>query len=166
MQTILVPTDFKLSSLDCIPSLCEQTDGKDISLVFMHMFKLSDSIGDLLMLSRRSKEYEHVSDEFYQRCEALKAEFPQIKSLKIDFFYGNTLIMFRNYLEAHCIDEVLDLNLCSTDSLNKSSLDPAMLIKKCGLSTLKINPMRPMRPVQVTTPERLEVLEEELLKEA
>lgn len=164
MHTILIPTDFRLQALDCISSLCEQNEGKELHLVFMHMFKLSDSIGDLLMLSRRNKEFEHVSDEFYQKCEELKASYPQIKSLKIDFFYGSTLSMFRNYIEGHDINQVLDPENCSISNLNKSSIDPVMLIRKCGLSILRLNPAKVLDTAHSDNFQRREVLED-MLKE-
>lgn len=137
MQTILIPTDFSLSSLDCIPDLCKQQNN-ELNLVFVHMFKLSDSMSDLLMLSRRSREYEYISDGFYQQCEVLKSKFPQIRKISIEFFYGSTLGMFRNFLEAHEVDTVLDAANCSCSKLNKSSVDPVQLIKKCGLPALTV----------------------------
>jgi hypothetical protein len=93
------------------------------------------------MLSRRNREYEYISDEFYQRCEEIKASYPQVKAIKIDFFYGSTLSMFRNYLEGNSIDASLDLSNCSTRPLNKLSVDPENLIAKCGLKTIKIQPV-------------------------
>jgi hypothetical protein len=140
MKSILIPTDFKPDALDHIPDLCNQSNGENLQLIFLHLFKISDSITDLLMLNRRNREYEYISDQFYLRCETIKADFPQIKSIKIDFFYGSTLSMFRNYLEAHAIDAVLDLANCSIKPLNKLSVDPTNLIVKCGLNVIRIKP--------------------------
>lgn len=132
MKTILIPTDFSLSSLDCIPDLYVQQE-QELNLIFVHLFKLSDAIGDLLMLSRRSKEYEYISDDFYTQCEELKSKFPGIRSIKIDFFYGSTLSTFRNFLEAHSVDYILDPSNCCCKKLNKSSIDPTALFNKSGL---------------------------------
>jgi hypothetical protein len=140
MKNILIPTDFNVDALTCINDLCRQHEDSRFQLTFIHLFKISDSITDLLMLSRRNKEYEFVSDEFYQACEDLKARFPQIAGLKVDFFYGSTLGMFKNYLEAHSIDAVLDLKNCSLKPLNKMSVHPEGLIQKCGLEVIRIQP--------------------------
>ncbi len=139
MKSILIPTDFKTEALTCIPDLCRQTNGENLQLIFIHLFKISDSITDLLMLSRRNREYEYISDQFYQECENIKASFPQVKSIKIDFFYGSTISMFKNYLEEHNVDAVLDLSNCSVKPLNKLSVDPCGLIQKCALETIKIS---------------------------
>lgn len=140
MKSILIPTDFKIDALNCIPALCKQSQGEDLQLVFVHLLKISDSISDLLMLNRRNREYEYISDEFYLQCERLKDRFPQIKQIKVEFFYGSTLAMFRNYLEGHMINYVLDLAYCGVQPLNKRSVNPEILIKKSGLKILSINP--------------------------
>lgn len=140
MKNILIPTDFHIESLTCIPDLCRQSQHSELQLIFIHFFKISDSISDLLMLSRRSREYQHISDEFYEICEKIKATYPQVKSIKIEFFYGSTLKTFKIFLEEHDIDTVLDLGNCSTKPLNKLSIDPAQLIAKSRLKVIKITP--------------------------
>lgn len=140
MKSILIPTDFKPEALNCIPDLCRQSKGENLQLVFVHLFKISDSISDLLMLNRRNREYEYISDEFYQRCENIKATFLQIKHIKIDFFYGSTIAMFRNYLEGHKIDQILDPVICAVQPLNKQSIDTQNLIQKSRLKILYIEP--------------------------
>lgn len=140
MKNILIPTDFNIESLNCIKDLCRQDEDSRFQLTFIHLFKISDSITDLLMLSRRNKEYEYVSDDFYKACEALKANFPQIAAVRVDFFYGSTLGMFRNYLEGNGIDAVLELKNCSLKPLNKMSVHPEGLVQKCGLDVIRIQP--------------------------
>ena len=138
MKNILIPTDFNVNALTCIEELCQQHESSRFRLTFIHLFKISDSITELLMLSRRNREYDYVSDQFYQATERLKAKYPQIENVKVDFFYGSTLSMFRNYLEAHTIDAVLDLKHCSLKPLNKMSVNPEHLIQKCGLEVFSL----------------------------
>lgn len=138
MKTILIPTDFSQRSLDCIPSLSSQYDTQKVSFVFVHMFKLSDSIGDLLMLSRRSREFENISDEFYNRCTTYKNQLKNIEAIKIEFFYGSTMSMFRNFLENHEVDCVLNPEDCSYNKINKSSIDPLTLIEKSNLPVINV----------------------------
>jgi hypothetical protein len=142
MKTILIPTDFTQRSLDCIPGLCSQYDTQKVSFVFVHMFKLSDSIGDLLMLSRRSREFENISDEFYNRCTTYKSQLPSIEAIKIEFFYGSTMSMFRNFLDNHEVDCVLDPSDCSY------SIDPLILINKSGLPVVSLMKVQKSEPAQ------------------
>jgi len=138
MRHILVPTDFNVSSFDCFPNICRQLDQEELSFVFVHVFKLSDSITDLLMLSRRSREFEQVSEAFYERGRVIRAAYPQIKSIRIEFLYGATLNMFRDFLEVNTIDSVLEPESCILGKINKQSIDPLVLIQKSGLPVLQV----------------------------
>ncbi|ACU05862.1 MULTISPECIES: hypothetical protein [Pedobacter] len=138
MKTILIPTDFNASTLKCIPQVCSNMKGTPVNIVFVHLFRLSDSITDLLMLSRRSREFEYVSADFHKGCHELKRQLPEIKSFSIEFFYGTTLSMFRNFLEANEVDYILHPDFCSCEKLNKTSIDPSALIAKCGLPVLTL----------------------------
>jgi len=164
MKTILIPTDFSLSSLQCIPDLCAGHPDKEINLVFLHMFNLSDSMGDLLMLSRRSKEYTYVSDDFYIQCEELKREVPQVAAIRIEFFYGSTVSMFKNFIEDQEISHILHPDFCSCQKLNKNSIDPASLISRSNVPTLQVVRQPKHEPVQVSL--HVPELEESLLAES
>lgn len=132
MQTILVPTDYKLEALDCVPALCRQFKNEELTVVFVHLFKVSDSITDLLMLSRRSRELAQISDEFYNCCAKLSIANPNLK-IKLEFFYGNRLSMFKNFLDANEVTLVLDPCDCSVSKLHAFSIDPEPLIRRSGL---------------------------------
>jgi hypothetical protein len=136
MKTILIPTDYQASSLDCIHAVCRQLKNEELNLIFVHVFKLADSFSDVIMLSKRSREYEKVSDDFYQYCNVLRAQYPQIKNIKIDFLYGSTLSMFKHFIEANEVDMVLDTDSCSFSPIHRSSIDPAVLVKRCGLPVM------------------------------
>jgi hypothetical protein len=150
MRTILIPTDYSVTALDYIANLCNHSGDEELNIIFLHVFKLSDSISELLMLSRRSREFEQISDGFYQRCEELKMEYPQIRSFRMEFLYGNGLNMFRNFLETNKIDAVLNLSNCDVAKTNKSGIDPQILIQRCGLPVLNIRPV--IVPEKITTP--------------
>ncbi|MBE9584933.1 hypothetical protein IM792_10780 [Mucilaginibacter sp. JRF] len=157
MQTVLIPTDFNIEALKAIPLVCKQMNEEKLSFIFIHMFKLSDSVTDLLMLSRRSREYEQVSDEFYNGCTALKQQYPQIAAIKVEFLYGSTLSMFKNFLEDNDVSQVLDVKHCYAGKINKSSIDPAVLIQKSGLPVLSLKPNAAAVTVNVPAAEQVMV---------
>jgi len=158
MKTILIPTDFNASALNCIPQLCASMKEPELTLVFVHLFRLSDSITDLLMLSRRSREFEYVGDDFHRKCLELKKQLPEIKTLRIEFFYGTTLSMFRNFLEAQEVDGILHPELCSCQKLNQASIDPSSLVFKCGLPVVAV-----LQKKENTRPQPIRAQEEESL---
>ncbi|MEJ2884544.1 hypothetical protein [Pedobacter sp. GR22-6] len=158
MKTILIPTDFNASALNCIPELCTSMNEKELNIIFVHLFRLSDSITDLLMLSRRSREFEQVSDDFHSQCFELKKQYPMIKSIRIEFFYGSTLSMFKNFLEANDVDCILHPDFCTCEKLNKMSIDPSSLVAKSGLPTVTI-----LKTQKEVRPQPAPALEEERL---
>jgi hypothetical protein len=138
MKNILIPTDYQASSLDYIHAVCRQFKGENLNLVFVHVFKLTDSFSDIITLSRRSREYEKVSDEFYRYCNVLRAQYPQIQNIKMDFLYGSKLSMFKQFIEHNEIDIVLDTEGCAFTQIHQSSVDPALLIKRSGLPVINV----------------------------
>lgn len=158
MKTVLIPTDFNAAAFNFIPGLCATMGEKELNIIFVHLFRLSDSITDLLMLSRRSKEFEHIDEGFHRGCRELKSNFSVIRSVKIEFFYGSTLGMFKNFLEANQVDAILHPDFCSCGKLNKNSIDPSGLVAKSGLPTVTIT-KKFEKPVLKPVP----ALEEELM---
>ena len=140
MKTVLVPTDFNIESIKIIDSLVVTNKPEEIRIIFIHAFKLSDSITDMLMLSRRSRDYENVSDEFYTQVELYKQKYPNhINFIGIDYFYGSSVAAFKNFIEAKdatCIAFPKEYNFTP---INKFSIDPATLTRRCGCEVLELD---------------------------
>lgn len=139
MKTILIPTDYQASSLACVSAICSRFNGEELNLIFVHVFKLSDSMSDVLMLSRRSREYEQVSDEFFKTMEQLRKQYAQIKNVKIEFLYGSTLNMFKTFIEANEVDAVIEIEGSGFNAIHRSSINPALLVKRSGLPVISTN---------------------------
>lgn len=139
MQTILIPTDFSASTFSCIPALCEQYKNQSLNLVFTHIFSLSDSITDLLMLSRRNKEYQYVNEAFYSECQKLKSQHSNVASIKIEFFYGSTLSTFKDFLNVQGITGILNPDNCSFSKLNPQSAHPKAFVERASLPILFVS---------------------------
>lgn len=128
MKTALIPTDFNLDSTKVIDALLLKHANETFRVIFFHAFKLSDSISDLLLLSRRSREYEIVSDAFYARLNHYKDNCaPQLHSVGIEYFYGSTVATFKNFLEALSVDCIVHDAHGVCNPINKFSIDPKYL---------------------------------------
>jgi hypothetical protein len=152
---ILIPTDFSLASLNAISAFIQQQPNPDqrfkISLV--HFLQLSDSISELLMLSRRSREYQYISAEFEEQLANYRRQYPgQIAMLHTEFFYGSTVAVFKNYLEAQQIDKIVALHEHPYQKLTQNSIDPTLLLQRSGYELLIVKPVsQPQaRPVHET----------------
>lgn len=139
MKTLLVPTDFNPESIKIIDSFLLAHNCSEINIIFLHAFKLSDSITDMLMLSRRSRDYENVSDEFYAEMDHYKQKYAdRISKIGIEYFYGSTLAAFKNLLEALAVDAIVYPQGYDFCPLNKYSIDPKYLIMRSGCKVFEL----------------------------
>ncbi|MFC4212595.1 hypothetical protein ACFOWA_15450 [Pedobacter lithocola] len=142
MKTVLIPTDFNLESTKVIDALVQNLAGEKLNLIFVHAFKLSDSITDMLMLSRRSRDYENVSDEFYALLNEYKTKYQSnINTIGIEYFYGSTVAAFKNFLEAFDVNAIAFLKDYKFTPINKYSIDPKYLGERSGCKVLNLNVM-------------------------
>ncbi|MFD0749876.1 hypothetical protein ACFQZS_06965 [Mucilaginibacter calamicampi] len=140
MKTVLIPTDYRTESLQYIPQLLSKFYPEKVDVVMVHMMSVTDCVRELLMLTRRSAEYKHISDEFYNGCIGLKNENPsQLNNIRLEFFYGNTTSAFKNFIDLHDIDAVLELTGYRYKMLNQASINPVEMIDRCGKKIVKIN---------------------------
>ena len=139
MKTVLVPTDFKLGSINIIDALIQQQPKETFNIIFVHAFKLSDSITDMLMLSRRSRDYENVSDEFYLKLNQAKAKYSDcINMIGIEYFYGSTVVAFKNFIEAFDVNAIAYLTGYDFTPINKYSIDPKLLTERSGCAVIEL----------------------------
>ncbi|WP_316827578.1 hypothetical protein [Pedobacter miscanthi] len=140
MKTVLIPTDFKLESIKIIDALVQHQTNEKLNIIFVHAFKLSDSITDMLMLSRRSRDYENVSDEFYQQLNKTKSKYPdQVNTIGIEYFYGSTVAAFKNFIEAFDVSRIAYLKGYAFTPINKYSIDPKILTARAGCEVVQLN---------------------------
>lgn len=140
MKRVLVPTDFNVESTKIIDAIALHQGLEEVTVIFLHAFKLSDSITDMLMLSRRSRDYEHISDEFNQKIDSYTAKYQnKIKGIGVEFFYGSTTAVFKNLMEGLQIDFVVYPQRYNFTPINKYSIDPKYLTARCGCEVLELD---------------------------
>lgn len=133
MKTILVPTDFNIESTKIVDALLHDLPDEQLNIIFLHAFKLSDSITDMLMLSRRSRDYNNVSDDFYNTLSWYKENYSrQIAAIGIEYFYGSTVAAFKNFIENFEVEYIAYPTDYNFKSINKYSIDPKILIERSG----------------------------------
>ena len=136
MKTLMIPTDFTNEGIQIAEAMVRDLN-EEVKIVFTHLFHVADDIQDLLFSGGREKEYELVSEDFWANCKVLKDIYAsQIKSIKIDFFYGNKMAALRNFLEYHQADMIVYSENYGIPKLNKSSLDALPVFKKCGVTLI------------------------------
>ena len=133
MKTVIIPSDFSISSLQVAETIVRNAS-EEVNILFIHLFHVADDIQDLLFSNYRKKEYEFVSEEFRRECEVLKEVFPStLKSIKIEFFYGSKLAVFKNFLDYNNADFIGYSKRYGMPKLSKSSIEALPVMMKCGL---------------------------------
>ena len=136
MKTIIIVSDFSMESFQVAEKIVSNSS-EPVSILFTHLFHVADDIQDLLFSNYRKKEYEFVSEQFYQDCEMLKRDFPDIlKSIKVEFFYGSRLALFKNFLDYNQADYIAFSESYGIPKLAKSSIDAMPVIRKAGISLI------------------------------
>lgn len=146
MKKILIPTDFTEESLSIISNYVIDRSEKEVSVLFFSGIKLSDSITDLLLLSRRTREVELIPKSFTNYCDCIQNEFSSVVKVRFEYFYGNTMALFRNFLDANEIDEIVYDPGITFRKITKSSLDIIDIINRS--SWKKWTPASGRKPVQ------------------
>jgi len=147
MKNILIPTDFSEESLNVLDDYLVSSDDDKINVLFFHAIKLSDSITDLLLLSRRTKEIEKIPQSFRNYCVCIQEEFSKVDTVKFQYFYGHTMAIFRNFMEANAIDLIVYDPLITLAKVSRSSINPYEIIDKS--TSLKWHPSAGARQMNI-----------------
>ncbi len=141
MKNILIPTDFSVRSLEMVKAAVHAEINEPMNILLVHFFKMSDNIQELMMLSRRMKDYEHISEEFRKVCAELEKNYPaRINSIKVECFYGSTVAVFKNFLFGNAISLIAYDQYYRFNKVTKNSIDPLRIIEKSGCQLLSLTP--------------------------
>lgn len=133
MKTVIIPSDFTMKSIEMAEAIVRGSK-EETRIIFIHLFHVADDIQDLLFSNYRKREYDFVSEEFWKECNMLKSLYPQaLKSTKVEFFYGNKLAHFKNFLEYNEADMMAYSKSYGIPKISKSSIDALPVILKSGL---------------------------------
>lgn len=128
MKNILIPTDFSLQSLKLIHAAVKKFNGQRLKIHLVHALETENSISDLLFFKKRLRANFLCSEKFVEACEVIKNKYESIISnIQIEFYFGQSNIYKKNFLEARNIDAImLPLNY-SFEKCSPASIDPLVL---------------------------------------
>ncbi|MDT3403394.1 hypothetical protein [Mucilaginibacter terrae] len=142
MITLLIPTDFNVKTLSCIPNLLQRLYLHKVSIILVHMLKITNNTHELFMLSKRSAEHQHISAAFNDACAKIKRKYADsLPNLRIEFFYGSTLAVFKNYLNTNEVHSIVMLENYPYGMLHKNSINPSVMVKRSGINIITIDYM-------------------------
>lgn len=141
MKTVVIPTDFTNEGIQIAEAIVKDIRD-EVRVVFTHLFHVADDIQDLLFSTYREREFELIPEEFWDECKVLKERYPELSSIKIDFFYGNKLALLKNFLEYYDTDFIVYSEQYGIPKLTKSSLDALPVLKKTGYTMINADMVR------------------------
>jgi hypothetical protein len=130
VKKVLIPTDFKIESLNTLKYCLEERKHEKSSVILMYSAYNSDSITELLFYNPAKIVEGLVSTNFKDAINIIKNTYESsIHSFKIELFHGLNRNAFLNFYEAHKIDLVY-LPKEYRLKLYENGFDPIPLIKK------------------------------------
>lgn len=131
-RTILIPTDFRVASLNTLKLALEAMDGEPVRVVLMHAAFLSDSISDLLFYSPTRFVEARSGEAFQEALEVIRNRFEgSIERLGIELYHGMHKNALLNFLQAQQVDLIF-LPPPGWLKLDRSAFDPIPLLRKTG----------------------------------
>ncbi|MGV3768073.1 MAG: universal stress protein [Chitinophagaceae bacterium] len=144
MRHILVPTDFTPASLKMVEQAVKTLDGQKLDIILFHAFELPFFVSDLVGSAKRQPYHDLVTDEFRSACKQLKDQFPRsIHRIQFRFMQGDTVALFRNFLDANEIDMIVCPEYYQYRKVHERSINPTTFFKKSGIPVLtELEPRR------------------------
>lgn len=139
-KTILIPTDFRVESLNTLKkALVEHQHSEALNVIMIYSEFLSDSIVDLLFYSPHKTLNSLISTEFKKALSIIENRFQnKINCISIELFHSNSTGGLNNFLEAKQVQEIY-YPKSYTLRLAKRGFDPIPLLKKSKLPVFAIH---------------------------
>lgn len=133
--TILIPTDFKVSSLEPLKALLQFQNEDSINVLLVHGIYLSNSISDLLFFDQSDLKIEMAGKQFLNKLYELEKTLgPKVSSIQIVFFSGFTQSSFEQFTGTHKVDKIIIPYELNFDWSHKKSMDILPFLHKSKIA--------------------------------
>jgi hypothetical protein len=112
--TILIPTDFRVASLNTLRWALEQLDAPEVDVVLLHCETLDQSITELLFYSPRRLINDRRTTDFDDALSILLNHFAhKVGQVHLELFHGRSQSAFDALLQTLRIDAIYVAKLYS-----------------------------------------------------
>lgn len=138
-NTILVPVDFRVSSLNTLRLALESTAEPRVDVILCYCECTNDSITEMLFYSPARRINELMSADFKEALAILKNRFEKkLGKVTIELFHGCTQNAFNNFLFGRKVDKVYVPKSYKLH-LQRGAFDPIAYIKKGQVSFTELD---------------------------
>lgn len=107
IQTILVPTDFSIRSLQIVRHALDRNPNNQFNIIQATGLNLSGYITDLLFFSRKDVIRNLSGEVFIEACQIIRNKYvSQINSMRCEIFTGFSQAAFNLFIEGNRIDKI------------------------------------------------------------
>lgn len=133
--TILIPTDFKLESLELLKTFIQFQEDEGIEVILAHGIYLSNSISELLFFDESDLKLEMAGRTFLKQLNAVQDELgSKVSSIRVAFYYGFTQSSFEYFTEANRVTKMIIPDNMEFDSSNRKSMDILPFFRKSKIT--------------------------------
>lgn len=132
MNTILIPTDFTVGSLEIMNTLARSTENK-LNIILFHAFDMPGSLVEAMSRAGINSHNKLITENLRLACKRIRANNSNITNISFRNMYGTTIAAFKNYAEANAIDTILLPPAYRFVYVTRESVDPTRMFKKSGL---------------------------------
>ena len=138
-NTILVPIDFHIESLDAVREALILNNNHSTKVVLMYSEYLSDSITELLFYSPEKVLQKHITPEFTEALEIIKNRFEgSVTDISIKVFHGVNPNAMAIFCDANGIDSVY-IPAKYKLKTPKRAFNPISLLKKAAIPITEVH---------------------------
>ena len=133
--TILIPTDFKVTSLEPLKALLQFQSDDSLNVLLVHGIYLSNSISDLLFFDQSDLKIEMAGREYLTKLADMEKELgSKVASIRILFFSGFTQSSFEQFTETNKVDRIVIPYELNFDWSHKKSMDIIPFLHKSKIT--------------------------------
>ncbi len=134
MVNVVVPTDFSIPSLDIIHNVVAKYPDERINIYLIHALRSSNSISDLLFISKRLNVGNLYDQDFMDACEIIKNKYESVLArIKIEIYYGESRKYLKSFLEHRNICAVFFAKTYRFKEISAHSQDMHLLFKNAAV---------------------------------
>ncbi|MGK4566978.1 hypothetical protein [Flavobacterium sp. 3HN19-14] len=136
MKNVLIPTTLLQDTLQAVKIAMAQAEGENCSIILLFLKDTPDTASAAFWLRDMQTELTPLQEEILDKCQELAASLPNC-SLKIQYQYGLTSPLLRNFLENKSIGLIIlpETFTKSEREINRHSL---RLLANCKCPILQL----------------------------
>lgn len=138
MTNILIPTDFKATSLSIAENAVRTLAVEKCNIILFHVFALPSSPFDLLGNGAKDPAYDLMSESFRIACKQLKDNYAKkISKINLKCMKGDSIMLFKNFIDANDVDLIYCPDDFIFSKVHPQSVNPLPLFNKSGIPVVK-----------------------------